>query len=188
MTSGRPRGCLLADFTLVERLNGLGIIDRQMAGWAGLSGPNLRASGPRHDLRKEPGHSIYRDIHFTVPYARGGSSLDRTVVRIGEIYQSARIIRQAVEKIPSGPVLKKINLAHLDFDLTPFTSSVECPHGMFKIFCEVEGNSLRSFAVLGPSSPALSVAGSLLEGNTVDDIEVIMASLDISGGEIMDYV
>jgi NADH-quinone oxidoreductase subunit D len=179
---------LKRDFALVDRLSGLGIISRETASRSGLSGPNLRASGPRYDLRKDPGHSIYGNIHFTVPYARGGSCLDRVMVRIGEVYQSVRIIKQVAERIPAGPVIKRINLSHLDFNLTPFTSSVECPHGVFKIFGEVEGNSLKSFAVLGPSGPALSIVGSLLEGNSFDDIEVIIASMDISSGELIEYM
>ncbi|HAJ94707.1 MAG TPA: hypothetical protein DCP02_00600, partial [Actinobacteria bacterium] len=66
--------------------------------------------------------------------------------------------------------------------------SVECPHGIFKIFGEVEGNSLRTLAVMGPSRQSLSLLGTLLEGNSFNDIEVIIASLDISGGEIMSLI
>jgi NADH-quinone oxidoreductase subunit D len=179
---------LMADFTLIEKLKGLGIIKRDQATSWGLTGPDLRASGPRYDLRKEPGHGIYSDIHFTVPYARGGSCLERIDVRIKEIYQSARIISQAINKIPAGPALKRINLAHLDFEPGYFTSSVECPHGLFKIFAGVEGRMITAFTIMGPSGPAISAAVSLLEGNTVDDIEVILTSLDISGGEVLDYV
>jgi len=179
---------LMRNFALLERLKDLGIINSDLAHRSGISGPNLRASGSRNDLRKELGLSTYRDIHFTVPYARGGSCLDRISVRISEIYQSLRIIRQVIEKIPVGPVVKNINLSRLNFGLIPFTSSVECPHGLFKVFGEVEGNSLRTFTVLGPSEPALSIVCNLLEGNQVDDIEIIMASLDVSGGETIDYI
>ena len=59
---------------------------------------------------------------------------------------------------------------------------------IFKIFGEAEGNSIKSFAVLGPSGPALSLAGSILESNSFDDMEIIMTSLDIGGGELMDYI
>jgi len=186
-TFGKIERLLNNDFALVERLRGLGTIDRETAGRYGLTGPNLRASGPRYDLRKEPGHSIYMDIHFTVPYARGGSCLDRMAVKMSEIYQSLRIIKQAAENIPAGPAIKRINLSHLDFKPAFFTSSVECPHGIFKVFGEVEENRLKSFAVLGPSGPALAAAGRLLEGNSFEDIEIIMASLDISSGELLDY-
>jgi len=179
---------LAANFALADRLKDLGRIDRNLAESSGLTGPNLRASGPRYDLRREQSRQIYSDMHFTVPYARGGACIDRLNVRIEEIYQSVKIIRQAAEKIPTGPVLKRINLAHLDLKNSPFAFSVECPHGILRVFGEVEGNSLSSLAVLGPSGPALSVAEEILKGNAVDDVEVILASLDISGGEVLEYV
>jgi NADH:ubiquinone oxidoreductase subunit D len=184
----RAERMLMADFTLVEKLKGLGTIKRDQASNWGLTGPNLRASGPRYDLRKNPGHGVYNDIHFTVSYARGGSCLERIDVRIKEIYQSARIVNQAINKIPAGPALKRINLAHLDFEPVYFTSSVECPHGLFKMFSGVEGRMITAFTIMGASGPVISAAVSLLEGNTVDDIEVILTSLDISGGEVQDYV
>ncbi len=179
---------IINDFTLVERLRHTGVISRDQAGSWGLSGPSLRASGPRHDLRKVPGYGTYRDIHFTIPYARGGSCLDRIGIRAKEIYQSVKIIIQAADRIPSGAAIKRINLAHLDFKPGYFTSSVECPHGLLKLFAGVEGNRLTAFTVMGSSGPALSAAADLLKGNSVDDIEIIMASLDISGGELLDYV
>ncbi len=179
---------IMNDFTLIERLSPSGVISRDQALSWGLSGPSLRASGPRHDLRKLPGYGTYRDIHFTMPYARGGSSLDRIGIRIKEIYQSVKIIMQAVDRIPSGAAIKRINLAHLDFKPGYFTSSVECPHGLLKIFAGVAENRLTAFTVMGPSGPALSAASELLKGNNVDDIEIMMASLDISGGELLDYV
>jgi NADH:ubiquinone oxidoreductase subunit D len=184
----RVEKMLMADFALIEKLKGLGIIKRDQASSWGLTGPDLRASGPRYDLRKEPGHGIYSDIHFTIPYARDGSCLERIDVRIKEIYQSARILNQAINKVPAGPEQKRINLAHLDFEPGYFTSPVECPHGLFKIFAGVEGSRIKAFTVMGPSSPAISAAVSLLEGNTMDDIEVILTSLDISGSEVLDYV
>ncbi len=174
-----------ADFTFIERLRGLGVINKDMAGEYGISGPSLRASGIRYDLRKNMDYTGYRDINFNVPYTRNGDCLDRVIVRLGEICQSVRIIQQIVEQIPSGPVVKRINLSHLDFSPAPFTASVECPHGIFKIFGEAEGNSLKTFIVLGPSRQSLSLAGTLLEGNSFDDIEIIIASLDINGGEVM---
>ncbi len=177
-----------ADFTFIDRLRGLGIINKDMAGEYGISGPNLRASAIRYDLRKNLDYTGYQDIHFTVPYTRNGDCLDRVIVRLGEIYQSVRIIQQIIGQMPSGPVIKRINLSHLDFNPTPFTASVECPHGVFKIFGEAEGNSLKTFTVLGPSKQSLSLAGALLEGNSFDDIEIIIASLDINSGEVMGFI
>ncbi|HAJ95561.1 MAG TPA: hypothetical protein DCP02_04925, partial [Actinobacteria bacterium] len=120
---------IIADFAIMERLRGLGVISKDAARGSGISGPNMRASAIRYDLRKNLDYTEYRDIHFTVPYAKNGDCLDRMMVRFGEIHQSIKIIGQIVEQMPSGPVMKKINLSHLDFSLTPFTVSVECPHG-----------------------------------------------------------
>jgi NADH-quinone oxidoreductase subunit D len=179
---------ILADFAFAERLSGKGIIKRDMAVDYGISGPNLRASSIRYDLRANLDYTGYRHFNFTVPYGRDGDCLNRTMVRIGEVHQSIRIIKQALEGIPTGPVLHGINLPHLDFNLTPFISSVECPHGTFKIFGEIEGNRLRTFSAMGPSGQSFVLLEMLLEGSLFDDLEIIIASLDISAGELMDFI
>jgi len=171
----------------VERTTNIGTITKQLAAEFGISGPNLRATGSRHDRRKENNNLSYGDLHFTVPYGRKGDCLERISVRFAEIYQSIKIIGQVIPAIPMGPVIKKINLSHLDLDLSVFTSSVECPHGEMKIFGELEGKTLQSLAVFGPSRSSLSLAAALLEGSSFEDTRLIIASLDISGGELMEY-
>ena len=183
----RIENILVRDFVLVERTTNIGTITKQLAAEFGISGPNLRASGSRYDRRKENDHLSYGDLHFTVPYGRKGDCLERISIRFAEIYQSIKIIGQVVSKIPMGPVIKKINLLHLDLNLSAFASSVECPHGEMKIFGELEGKTLQSLAVFGPSKSSLSLAGTLLEGSSFEDIRLIIASLDISGGELMEY-
>ena len=86
-----------------------------------------------------------------------------------------------------GPVRKRINLSNLDLDPSVFTSSVECPHGEMKIFGELEGKTLKNLAVFGPSKTSLSIAKTLLEGSSIEDTRLIITSLDISSGELMDY-
>lgn len=179
---------IIDDFAIIERLRGAGTISKDMARKYGISGPNMRASAIRYDLRKNLDYTGYENIHFTVPYTKKGDCLDRMMVRFGEVYQSIKIITQGIKQMPIGPVMKRINLSHLDFSPTSFTSSVECPHGIFKIFGEAEGNSLRTFTVMGPSRQSLSLAEPLLEGSSFSDIEIIIASLDISGGEIMSLI
>ena len=178
---------LIRDFILVERTTNIGTITKQLAAEFGISGPNLRASGSRYDQRKENDHTGYRDLHFTIPYGRKGDCLERISIRFAEIYQSIKIIGQVITAIPMGPVIKRINLSHLDLDLSVFTSSVECPHGEMKIFGELEGRSLQSLAMFGPSKSSLSLAEKLLEGSSLEDTRLIIASLDISGGELMEY-
>ncbi len=183
----RIENILIRDFVLIERTTNIGTITNQLAAEFGISGPNLRASGSRYDRRKENDHISYGDLHFTIPYGRKGDCLERISIRFAEIYQSLKIIVQVLSKIPMGPIRKGINLSHLDMDPSVFTSSVECPHGEMKIFGELEGKTLNNLAVFGPSKASLSIAGTLLEGSSLEDTRLIIASLDISGGEIMDY-
>ncbi len=179
---------LMADFAFIERLSGKGIIKRDMVLDYGISGPNLRASSIRYDLRINLDYAGYRNFNFSVPYERDGDCLNRTTVRIEEVFQSIRIIKQAAEGIPAGPVLHGINLSHLDFNPTPFISYVECPHGTFKIFGEIEGNKLRTFSVMGPSMQSFVLLEKILEESLFDDLEIIIASMDISAGELMDII
>lgn len=183
----RIENILARDFVLVERSKDIGTVTNTLAAEFGISGPNLRASGSRYDRRKENDYISYGDFHFTIPYGRKGDCLERINIRFAEIYQSIKIIGQVLTRIPVGPVIKRINLSHLDLALSPFTSSVECPHGELKVFGEMEGKSLHTFAVFGPSRSSLSLAGVLLEGNSFEDTELILASLDISGGELIQY-
>jgi NADH-quinone oxidoreductase subunit D len=183
----RIENALIRDFVLVERATDIGTITKQLAAEYGISGPNLRASGSRYDRRKENEHTGYGDLHFNIPYGRKGDCLERISIRFAEVYQSIKIIGQVLTAIPMGPVIKRINLSHLDLDLSSFTSSVECPHGEMKIFGEMEGRNIQNLAVFGPSKSSLSLAGSLLEGSSFEDTRLIIASLDISSGELMEY-
>ena len=183
----RIENILARDFVLVERSTDIGTAANTLAEEFGISGPNLRASGSRYDRRKENDYISYGDFHFAIPYGRKGDCLERINIRFAEIYQSIKIIGQVLARIPVGPVIKKINLSHLDLARSPFTSSVECPHGELKVFGELEGKSLYTFTVFGPSRSSLSLAGALLEGNSFEDTELILASLDISGGELIQY-
>jgi NADH-quinone oxidoreductase subunit D len=175
------------DFVLIEKSKNIGIISNKLAREFGISGPNLRASGSRYDKRKENDHLNYADFHFTIPYGRKGDCLERINIHFSEIYQSLKIIGQVLSQIPFGPVIKKINLSHLDLGPSALASSVECPHGELKVFGEMEGKNLHTFSVFGPSRSSLSLAGTLLEGSSFEDTELILASLDISGGELMEY-
>ena len=78
-----------------------------------LVGPNLRACGIKWDIRKDMPYSVYPEFEFDVPIGDGhwgklGDSMDRYVVRIREMAESSKILRQALRKIPPGPVLAKV--------------------------------------------------------------------------------
>lgn len=87
----------------VKRTRGVGVIPREMAIGHGLTGPNLRASGVPYDLRKDRPYLCYDRFEFDVPVGTTGDCYDRYLIRLEEIRQSARIIRQCLDRIPGGP-------------------------------------------------------------------------------------
>jgi NADH-quinone oxidoreductase subunit D len=86
----------------VDRTREVGVISREAAIDFGLTGPNLRGSGVEHDLRKEHPYLVYDQLEFDVPVGSVGDCYDRYLVRIEEMRQSVRILRQCLEKIPGG--------------------------------------------------------------------------------------
>ena len=86
----------------VDRLRDLGVVSKEMAIDYGLSGPNLRGSGVDWDLRKNQPYLCYQDLEFDVALGSVGDCYDRYLVRMEEMRQSVRILRQCVEKIPGG--------------------------------------------------------------------------------------
>ena len=86
----------------VDRTRDVGIISKEMAIDYGLSGPNLRASGVEHDLRKAAPYLCYADLQFDIPTGSVGDSYDRYLVRMEEMRQSVRIVHQCLDKLPGG--------------------------------------------------------------------------------------
>ena len=86
----------------VDRLRDLGVVSKQMAIDYGLSGPNLRGSGVDWDLRKNQPYLCYKDLEFDIPVGSVGDCYDRYLVRMEEMRQSVRILRQCLQKIPGG--------------------------------------------------------------------------------------
>lgn len=87
-----------------QRMVDIGIVSKEEAINMGYSGPNLRASGVAWDLRKAQPYEIYDELDFDVVTGSTGDTYDRFLVRVGEIAQSLKIIRQVIKMIPEGPV------------------------------------------------------------------------------------
>jgi len=178
-------GMLTGSSQVVEKLREKGIIDKSTAVGFGLSGPNLRAAGIRSDLRRKADFLLYKDVSFTVPLGKYGDCLDRFLIRFKEIYQSIKIISQIVTRMPPGAIRKMIKVSHLEFPFSTMISEVECPHGVFKIYTEVEKNKVLSLVVMGPSMNSLIIGEKILRRSRIDDLNLILTSLDISSGEII---
>jgi NADH-quinone oxidoreductase subunit D len=179
---------LLDDSVVTARLKNVGVADKRTALEYGVSGPNLRAAGVRYDLRKNRNLLLYKDISFLIALGKFGDCLDRVQIRFGEIYQSLKIIEQILDDLPEEHVKKLLNLEDLEFPLSSMISSIECPHGVFKIYIEVKENKILNFLVIGPSKNSIYFSEKMLPGSKLEDLELILASLDISSGEIMQAI
>lgn len=178
---------LLDNSIITGRLKDIGIIDRNTALEYGVTGPNLRSLGVRYDLRKNRNLMLYKDISFIIPLGKYGDCLDRVGVRFAEIYQSIKIVEQIANDLPEGHTKKIINLSELKFPFSSMISSIECPHGVYKIYIEVNENVISNMVLMGPSRNSLFLAEKILEGNRLEDVEIILGSLDLSCGEIVRF-
>src|SRR5207248_6712775 len=88
----------------VDRTKDIGVISKEQAMAYALSGPNLRGSGIEHDLRRKHPYLDYDNYDFDVVIGSAGDCYDRYLVRIEEMRQSVRILRQAIDKLPDGPI------------------------------------------------------------------------------------
>jgi len=88
-----------------DRMDGVGIITKEDIGAWGITGPMARASGVAYDIRKDHPYLVYGDLDFDIAIGSVGDNFDRFAVRIEEMHQSMRMIEQALDKIPDGPVM-----------------------------------------------------------------------------------
>lgn len=177
---------LLLDNTIItSKLKNTGVVKKEDALNCGLTGPNLRACGVRYDLRKNRNLLLYKDISFLIPIGKYGDCLERLQLRFNEIYQSIKIVKQILDNLPDEPIKKIINLDGIEIPKTEMISSVECPHGVFKIFVEIQDNIVLNLVSVGPSKNGIYCARNILENNNVEDLILILASLDISSGEML---
>ena len=96
----------------LERTKGIGVITGDQAIAIGLSGPPLRGSGVTKDVRKDEPYAAYDEMKFEVPIGTAGDTYDRYLVRLEEFRQSVKIIRQAIEGLPEGPIVGKVPASH----------------------------------------------------------------------------
>jgi NADH-quinone oxidoreductase subunit D len=181
----RLENLLLDNSIITAKLKDTGVADKDLALACGATGPNLRASGARYDIRKNRNLMLYKDLSFLVAIGKFGDCLERVQIRFREIYQSIKIIDQIASDLPDEYIKKPVNISEVELDFSEMVSSVECPHGVFKIFIEMKNERVLNFIVLGPSRNSLYLAEKILPGNRVEDVELILASLDICSGELM---
>ncbi len=166
------------------RTVGVGVIPKDKALEYGLTGPNLRASGIGYDLRKADPYLMYDQVDFDVPVGEDGDCYDRYVVRLAEIRQSVRIVRQAIEKIPSGPLQAKVPRV-LKAPKGQVYSRGENPKGEFGYYIVSEGGKMPyRLKIRSTSFSNISILPWILQGQLVPDLVAIMGSLDFVLGDV----
>ena len=166
------------------RTVGIGVIPADKALEYGLSGPNLRASGVAYDLRKSESLLPYDGIDFDVPVGKNGDCFDRYVVRNEEIRQAASIVRQAIAKLPSGPLQAKVPRV-LKVPQGETYVRAENPKGEMGYHVISEGGRIPyRVKIRSASFSNLSILPWILEGQLVPDLVAIMGSLDFVLGDV----
>ena len=192
----------------VDRTKDIGVISKEDAIDFGLSGPNLRGSGVDFDLRKAHPYLCYKDFEFEIPIGSVGDCYDRYLVRMEEMRQSLRILRQAIDKLPGGPINipdGKTVLPSKDKVLTGMeelihqfmlvTQGVNAPKGEVYFGAENPKGELGFYInsrgggtpyrlkIRAPSFVNLSILAKLLPGHMMSDTVAILGSLDFVMGE-----
>jgi len=194
-----------------QRTVGIGVVPPERALALGFSGVMLRGSGIAWDLRKKQPYEVYDRLDFDIPVGRNGDTYDRYLVRIEEMRQSNRIIRQCVDWLRRnpGPVIvedtkiappprahMKANMEELIHHFKLFTegmhvpegeayAAVEHPKGEFGVYIVSDGaNKPYRLKLRAPGFPHLAAMDELARGHMVADAVAIIGTLDIVFGDI----
>jgi NADH-quinone oxidoreductase subunit D len=192
-----------------QRSVDIGVVSLEDAFDWGFSGPMLRASGAPWDLRKAQPYECYEDLEFDIPVGKKGDCFDRYLVRIEEMRQSIRIMRQCIERMPDGPVMTqdhkvtpprraemKRSMEALIHHFKLYTegfhvpagetyTAVETPKGEFGVYLVADGtNKPYRCKIRPPAFVHLSAMDFMCRGHMLADSVAILGSLDIVFGEV----
>jgi NADH-quinone oxidoreductase subunit D len=192
----------------IDRMTDIGAVTRADAISYGLTGPLLRATGVPYDVRKAEPYLVYDRMEFTVPTGTRGDNYDRFMVRMAEMEQSMRIIEQALEQIPDGPIAIDDPRFHLPPKQQVY-GSIEGLMNHFKLVIEGQkippgevyvategGNGELGFYLVSdgsgrpyrvrvrpPSFYGMGALGEMLKGRMVADIITTFGQINMIGGE-----
>jgi NADH-quinone oxidoreductase subunit D len=178
----------------LKRTAGVGIISPELARSTGLTGPNARATGLPFDVRRAHPYLIYAEQDFEVPVGRGsggipGDAHDRFLVRLHEVSESLRILKHLAETIPQGPFLRP----GIELDAgSPEAATFRVPRGEAYVRVESSRGLLGCHVVSDggekparvqfrvPSLAGIAVIPRIIQGIWIEDLPVVLASLDLS--------
>ncbi|MGN6670236.1 MAG: NADH-quinone oxidoreductase subunit D [Candidatus Nucleicultricaceae bacterium] len=192
-----------------QRTVDIGVVSKEQALDWGFTGPMLRATGVAWDLRRSQPYDVYDQMDFGIPVGKHGHCYDRYLVRVEEMRQSLLIMKQAIEKMPEGPVMtedKKVSppkreemkhsMESLIHHFKLFTegyhvpagetyTAVEAPKGEFGVYLIADGsNRPYRCKIRATSYPFLQALDFMSKGHMLADVVAIIGSMDIVFGEI----
>ncbi|NLC23335.1 NADH-quinone oxidoreductase subunit D [Oxalobacter vibrioformis] len=194
-----------------QRLVGVGVISPEEAMAAGFTGPMLRGSGVEWDLRKKQPYEVYDRMDFAIPVGTNGDCYDRYLVRVEEMRQSNRIIRQCIDWLRNNPgpvmtsdrkvappkreemktgmeeMIHHFKLFSEGFHVPPgeVYAAVEAPKGEFGIYVVSDGaNKPYRMKIRSPGFVHLQNLGNLIKGHLIADAVSVIGNIDIVFGEI----
>lgn len=190
-TNDEALDLLMYNKIFVERTANIGILPADVAINYGCSGPVLRGSGVPYDLRKVEPYSIYDRFDFDVVVGKGemgtvGDCWDRNIVRVREIYESCKIIEQAIEQMPKEPCdVRQAVPKRIKPPVGEFYCRAENPKGELGFYIISDGSPKPSrVRARATSFVNLSVLPEISKGYMIADLIMILGSLDIVLGEI----
>ncbi|HUA99283.1 MAG TPA: nickel-dependent hydrogenase large subunit [Terracidiphilus sp.] len=162
----------------LSRCEGVGVLTHERAVACGVVGPTARASGAGQDLRRDAPYAAYAEMDFNVPVESGGDVKARLVVRALEIVESCRILRQALAKLPSGPIHPEDE--DVEFPSGSAVSRVEAPRGevLYCISWEEDNENPTRVHVRTPTYANMPAIRWMVTGARLADTPLIQASID----------
>lgn len=181
---------MIENRAFVDRLAWQGVLAPEAAVIRGLTGPNARASGLRVDYRKVAPYSGYEQFDFRIPIGTGargtiGDGFDRVMVRLEEIRESLLLLTHAVDRVPQGDYLAFRTLPDFTVPAGEAYARVESPRGLLGCHVVSDGgfHPIRvQWRV--PSASHLEIVPMILRGETLQDVPVLLATLDLSIAEV----
>jgi NADH-quinone oxidoreductase subunit D len=201
---------LLTDNRIFKQRNvDIGIVSKQEALDHGFSGVMIRGSGIPWDLRKSNPYECYEEFNFKIPVGKNGDCYDRYLCRIEEMKESIKIMMQALEKIPKGPVMTldtkvgppkrrdmKMSMEALINHFKLYTegyhvpvgevyAAVEAPKGEFGVYLIADGtNKPYRCKIKAPGFVHLQAMNYMIKGHMLADVPAVLGSMDIVFGEV----
>lgn len=171
---------------LQQRCQGVGVLSKELAISAGISGPMARASGVPYDVRKVDKYGIYDRFDFKVPLGEKGDVFDRYYMRVLEVAESLKILKQALKEMPKGPIQDpKTKIRNFRPAKGEAYGRIESPKGELGFYVVSQGDkSPYRYHVRAPSFVNLTILEDMCLGHKLADAIVILGAVDIVLGEV----